>query len=59
MEANLLKKRNYKNEAIECYQTILENYSDTAFAPKAKQELLKMGIKIENPEEENEEEVLE
>ncbi|MDD3593253.1 MAG: hypothetical protein PHX18_01345 [Candidatus Gastranaerophilales bacterium] len=49
MEANLLKKRNYKNEAIECYQTIIENFSDTAFAPKATQELLKMGVKFEVP----------
>ncbi len=54
MEANLLKKRNYKNEAIECYQTIIENFADTAFAPKAKQELIKMGVKIEMPIEEEE-----
>ena len=50
MEANLLKKRQYKSEAIECYQTIIENFADTAFAPKARQELLKMGVKIEMPE---------
>lgn len=55
LEANLLKKRNYKNEAIECYQTILENFNDTAFYPKAKQELLKMGVKIEENQEEAEE----
>ena len=48
LEANLLKKRNYKTEAIECYQTIMENFSDTAFAPKARQELIKMGVKIED-----------
>ena len=47
LEANLLKNRNYKTEAIECYQTIMENFAETAFAPKAKQELLKMGVKIE------------
>ena len=55
----LLKKRNYKNEAIDCYQTILENFTDTAFAPKAKQELLKMGVKIEEPQEEVSEEEFE
>lgn len=55
LEANLLKKRNYKNEAIECYQTILENFNDTAFYPKAKQELLKMGVKIEENKESDEE----
>lgn len=57
MEANLLKKRGYKNEAIECYQTILENFSDTAFAPKARQELTKMGVTIAVPVEENSEEM--
>ncbi len=56
MEANLLKKRSYKPEAIECYQTIMENYADTAFAPKAKQELLKMGVKIETAFDQDEEE---
>ncbi len=58
LEGNLLKKRSYKNEAIECYQTILENFADTAFAPKARQELLKMGVTIAEPEiaEEEEEE---
>ena len=59
LEANLLKKRNYKNEAIDCYQTIMENFSDTAFAPKAKQELLKMGVTIEEPNVENSEDELE
>jgi len=52
LEANLLKKRNYKNEAIDCYQTILENFKDTAFAPKARQELLKMGVTIAEPQTE-------
>jgi len=56
LEANLLKKRNYKNESIECYQTIIENFGDTAFAPKARQELLKMGVKIETPSAAEEEE---
>lgn len=57
LEANLLKKRNYKNEAIDCYQTILENFSDTAFAPKARQELLKMGVQIQAPQVESEEDI--
>ena len=34
----------------------MENYGDTAFAPKAKQELLKMGVKIETGSEDEEEE---
>lgn len=56
MEANLLKKRGYKTEAIECYQTILENFADTAFAPKARQELTKMGITIAMPVEDEQSE---
>lgn len=56
MEANLLRKRHYNAEAIECYQTIMENFGDTAFGPKARQELLKMGVKIEVPTTETEEE---
>jgi hypothetical protein len=46
---NLYKAREYKQEAIECYQTILENFADTAFAPKAQAELLKLGVKIAVP----------
>jgi len=49
--ANLYKAREYKQEAIECYQTILENFADTALAPKAQAELLKLGVKIAVPTE--------
>jgi basic membrane lipoprotein Med (substrate-binding protein (PBP1-ABC) superfamily) len=47
--AGLYKSREYKSEAIECYQTILENFADTALAPKAQAELVKMGVKIALP----------
>lgn len=43
---NLYRAREYKNEAIECYQTILENFPDTALAPKAKQVLKSMGVEV-------------
>ena len=33
---NVYKLRNMRAEAIDCYQTILENFSDTALAPKAR-----------------------
>ena len=46
---NLYKSRDYKNEAIECYQTILENFSDTALAPKARAALESMGVKVATP----------
>lgn len=43
---NLYLAREYKKEAIECYQTILENFPDTAIAPKATQALKKLGVEI-------------
>lgn len=50
--------RELKDEAIECFQTILENFGDTALAPKARKELTKMGIEVKAPvaTEEDEEE---
>lgn len=47
--ANLYQKREMKQEAVECYQTILENFSDTALAPKARTALRAMGIKVAEP----------
>lgn len=50
---NLYRAREMKNEAIECYQTILENFADTALAPKAFQALKSMGVKVVDPNAEN------
>lgn len=47
--ANLYKAREYKQEAIDCYQTILENFPDTALAPKARQVLTSMGVAVVDP----------
>ena len=47
--AYVYKEREFKDEAVDCYQTILENFSDTAFAPRAMKELKKMGVKVELP----------
>ena len=33
-------------ESIECFQTILENFSDTALAPKAIANLKAMGVEV-------------
>lgn len=54
---NVYKLRDMKPEAIECYQTILENFSDTALAPKAKAALESLGVTVTTPtvEEENSE----
>lgn len=43
---NIYKLRDMKPEAIECYQTILENFSDTALAPKAKAALEQLGVTV-------------
>ncbi len=46
---NVYKLRDMKPEAIECYQTILENFSDTALAPKARAALESLGITVAAP----------
>ena len=54
---NVYKLRGMKAEAIDCYKTILENFSDTALAPKARTALADLGIEVTAPQvsEENEE----
>jgi len=52
---NIYKLRDMKPEAIECYQTILENFSDTALAPKARTALEQMGVEVAAPPAANEE----
>lgn len=57
---NLYKARKYQTDAIECYQTVLENFADTAIAPKAAKELKALGVEVILPsdeESENEEEI--
>lgn len=45
----IYEQRQMKDEAVECFQTILENFGDTALGPKARGELTKMGVKINIP----------
>lgn len=52
---NLYKAREYKQEAIDCYQTVLENFPETALAPKAKQALKSLGIEVVEPQSESDE----
>ena len=52
---NVYKLRDMKPEAIECYQTILENFSDTALAPKAKAALESLGVTVTVPTNNEEE----
>jgi len=46
---NIYKLRDMKSEAIECYQTVLENFSETALAPKARTALEQMGVEVAAP----------
>ncbi len=45
----LYKSRDMKDESIECFQTILENFGDTALAPKAAAQLKAMGVAVTVP----------
>jgi hypothetical protein len=53
---NVYKLRDMKPEAIDCYQTILENFSDTALAPKARAALEELGVTVAAPVSDNSEE---
>lgn len=53
---NIYKLRDMKPEAIDCYQTILENFSDTALAPKARAALAELGIEVKAPTSSEEDE---
>ncbi len=48
--AVLFKSREMKNEAIDCFQTVLENFADTALAPKAAAQLKTLGVVVKAPE---------
>lgn len=47
--AVLYKSRDMKDEAVDCFQTILENFADTALAPKAAAQLKLMGVAVKLP----------
>ena len=47
--AILYKSRDMKDESVECFQTILENFADTALAPKAAAQLKTMGVEVKAP----------
>ena len=51
---NILRLRDMNRDAIECYQTVLENFNNTAFAPKARAALIDMGVDVKDPENETE-----
>lgn len=48
----LYKSREMKDESIDCLQTVLENFGDTALAPKAAAQLKSMGVVVAAPKKE-------
>ena len=53
---NIFKMRGADKDAIVCYQTILENFSQTAYAPKSRDILESMGVEIKVPTTSDEDE---
>lgn len=51
--AVLYKSRDMKDESVECFQTILENFADTALAPKAAAQLKAMGVAFVAPKKQD------
>ena len=53
---NIFRLRGQDKDAIVCYQTILENFSQTAYAPKSREILEDMGVEIKayTPDEDEE-----
>jgi len=45
----LYKTREMKDESIDCFQTVLENFADTALAPKAAAQLKLLGVVVAAP----------
>ena len=52
---NIYRLRDMKPEAIECYQTVLENFPETALAPKSRAMLEQMGVEVSTPTSSEEE----
>lgn len=52
----IFKMRGLDKEAINCFQTVLENFVDTAYGPKSRDVLASMGIEVKLPEDSSEEE---
>ncbi len=53
---NIFKMRGENEDAIVCYQTVLENFSQTAYAPKSREILESMGVEIKTPAQSEEDE---
>jgi len=50
--AFILKEREFKDDAIIYYRTILDKFPDSPYVPRATEELKKMGVKLDTGSEE-------
>ncbi len=53
---NIYRLRGQEADAINCYQTVLENFSDTVYGPKSRDILTQMGVEIAMPEDSSKDE---
>ena len=47
---NIFRLRGSDKDAIICFQTVIENFSQTAYGPKSRDSLNEMGVEINLPE---------
>ncbi|MFH0702377.1 MAG: hypothetical protein V2B14_02405 [bacterium] len=45
----IYKEREFRDDAIECFKIILDNFPESLYSVKSINELKKMGVKIETP----------
>ena len=51
--AFILKEREFKDDAIEYYRTLMDKFPDSPYVPKAAEELRKLGVKLDTGSEED------
>jgi len=54
--AFILKEREFKDDAIIYYRTVMDKFPDSPYVPRAAEELRKLGVKLDTGDEEDSEE---
>jgi len=54
--AFILKEREFKDDAIIYYRTVMDKFPDSPYVPRAAEELRKLGVKLDTGSEEDSEE---
>ena len=52
--AFILKEREFKDDSIEYYRTVMDKFPDSTYVPKAVEELRKLGVKLDTGSESSE-----